>query len=293
MSCCASSWLQPRRVSWRAVKRDPRPSSTHRIDSASTSVASPLNTSASSSTSSIVPAVAYGPRRSTDTVAVAADHDDAEADRRAVALADLADAEHDAQLTGRQPALVGCRHGARVAHRGRLDRELLGERGAEQQPALLGQLDVRRRAGSARRRGVAVEHRGEIAVAAAEPLDDLVERGGDVGVAQPEDVGDGVRRPSLALAGEGVAGDEQLTEHARRIRQQLDRAARRARRRRHATAAMARACCSVVISARVDSVPSLRLTPSTLESVVAGAAVEVADGARRRRWRRGTTRRCG
>ena len=58
------------------------------------------------------------------------------------------------------------------------------------------------------------EHRGEVAVAAAEPLDDVVERGGDVGVAQPEDVGDDARRPSLALAGEGVAGDEQLADDA-------------------------------------------------------------------------------
>ena len=72
-----------------------------------------------------------------------------------------------------------------------------------------------------------IEQRAEITVAGAEPLDDVVDRGAHIDVVQRQDVGDGVRRPSLGLAGDGVPRDEQLTEHVRGIRQQLEGAARR------------------------------------------------------------------
>ena len=91
-------------------------------------------------------------------VRVTIDHDRAEADRRAVPLPDLADAEHGPQLVRCEPVLIGCCDRAGVAHRGRLHRVLLRERRAEQRPALLGQLDIwRNPVGEAR--GMTVEHR--------------------------------------------------------------------------------------------------------------------------------------
>ena len=130
-----------------------------------------------------------------------------------MSLSDLADAQHHAQLAGRQSALVRVHDGARVAHRRALDRELLGERGPEQEPPVRRHLDVRGDTIDEAQR-VTFEHRREIAVARPEPDDQLVERTIDVSVGQPEDVGDGVRRAPFALAGQGMTGDEQLPDHA-------------------------------------------------------------------------------
>ena len=91
----------------------------------------------------------------------------AEADRRAVALADLADAHHEAQLAVGEARLVGCRDHRRVAQRGGLHGVLVGERGAEQQAPVAGQLGPGRQpVGDAV--GVAPERAGEVAVASAE-----------------------------------------------------------------------------------------------------------------------------
>jgi hypothetical protein len=83
---------------------------------------------------------------------------------------------------------------------------------------------------------VAVEQRVQIPVALAEAFDDVVEGGGDVDVGQTEDVDDRARRPALALAGEGVTGNEQLADHVRRVGHEADRTPR-GQRRDHATAA--------------------------------------------------------
>ncbi len=111
------------------------------------------------------------------------------------------------------------------------------------------------------------EHLGQVAMAVSEPFHDVVERGRHVGVTQSEDVGDDARRPSFVFAGEGMARHEQLTDDACGVGAHPDRAAGdeavRAERRGHLLGAIALACCSVVISASVDSVPWLRFTPST------------------------------
>ena len=65
-----SCWVSSRRrraISSDAVKGDPRPPSTHRTDSAPSSVNRSANTRASSGTSSIAPAVVYGLLATTDT----------------------------------------------------------------------------------------------------------------------------------------------------------------------------------------------------------------------------------
>ena len=90
------------------------------------------------------------------------------------------------------------------------------------------------------------------------------ERGGDLGVVELEDVLDDAGDPALAaLAGEGVAGHEQLRDHPGRVRDEPERVAGGQRVGHQAgTGSRAHACWSVVISASVDSVPSLRLAPS-------------------------------
>ena len=57
-----------------------------------------------------------------------------EPDGRQVTLADLAQADRDAQLPGPQIGLVGVGHHRRVAQRGGLDRVLVAEVRADQQP---------------------------------------------------------------------------------------------------------------------------------------------------------------
>ena len=110
-------------------------------------------------------------------------------------------------------ALVRVHDCARVAHRSTLDRELLGERGPEQEPPTRRHLDVRGDPIDEAQRVMFV-HRCEIAVAGPEPRDELVERAIDLGVGQPEDMGHGVRRAPFTLAVQRMTGDEQLPDDA-------------------------------------------------------------------------------
>ena len=65
-----------------------------------------------------------------------ADDAGAELDAGEVSLADGPQAHHEAGLPGRQAVLVGVEDDRRVAQRRRFDRVLVGEVGADEQPAL-------------------------------------------------------------------------------------------------------------------------------------------------------------
>ena len=67
------------------------------------------------------------------------DHAGAQLDARDVPLADGAQRHEEAGRSGGEPALVGVRHHRRVEQRRALDRELLGEVGADQPTALRGE----------------------------------------------------------------------------------------------------------------------------------------------------------
>jgi hypothetical protein len=60
------------------------------------------------------------------------DHTGAELQAGDVPLPDSPDGKDEAQLVGGEAALVGVRHDGRVENGGRLDRILLGQKGAEQ-----------------------------------------------------------------------------------------------------------------------------------------------------------------
>ena len=138
-----------------------------------------------------------------------------------MAFADLTDAEHEAHVPRFESGLVDRGNRARVAHRRRFDGELLRERCAEKPPLLLRELDVGQQP-VRQPLGVAFEHFGQVPVALAEAHLDVGERVRHLVVAEVENVGDDTRRLSLALAGERVPGDEELTEDPRRVRAQSD-----------------------------------------------------------------------
>ena len=102
---------------------------------------------------------------------LAARVDDARAklDRRDVPLADGPKTQDEALLAWSEALLVGRRHDRRIAERGGLDRVLVGEIGADEQPALRRELarsgDMSRRDG----REVRLEYRPQVYVARGEP----------------------------------------------------------------------------------------------------------------------------
>ena len=109
-----------------------------------------------------------------------------------------------------------------------------------------------------------MEGAGEVAVASAEAGGDGGEGGGHLFAVETHDAFDHAGCPPFVLAGEGVAGYEQLGDHAGGVWRQPKRVAPREPVRHQTTVGCSsRACCSVTIRASVDSVPWLRLGPVT------------------------------
>ena len=141
-----------------------------------------------------------------------------------------------------------------------------------------------------RRRGG--ERRGEVPVAAAEPLDDVVERRRRPRRRQREDVGDDAGRPSLAFAGEGVAGHEQLGDHPRRVGHAArPDCARRASDGHRRPRAMASSVLQRGDQRERRLGALVEVGAVALRGRRSRRRVEVPHRARRRRWRRGTSRR--
>ncbi len=125
-----------------------------------------------------------------------------------VALTDAPHAEDGAEPAGGSVGLVRVGDDARVADRGRLHGVLMGERGPQQQPALLAQLGVGVDA-VGDPVGVVAEGADEVAVAAAEADEQLGHPILDLVLAEREEATDHVRGAALAPAHDLLAGDEQ------------------------------------------------------------------------------------
>ena len=192
-------------------------------------------------------------------VAVLVDRRGPEADGGAVALADPAGAHDEAETAGLDAGLGGSRDERRVAERGGFDAVLVGERGAEEHPTLVGQdAAVGDSVGDPVR--VVLEGAGEIAVAVSESFEELGETVADPTLVEGEHVAHRVGHlpPAERL---GVPGHEQLGDHAGRVRTQAQRLAHGQVRGHAGSRARLRACCNVEISAMVDSAPWFRLGP--------------------------------
>ncbi len=178
-----------------------------------------------------------------------------EPDGRQVSLADLAQADRDPQLPGVQTGLVRVGHHRRVAQRGGLDRVLVAEVGADQEPGGGGEV-----AGPGDAVPdevvVVVERAVQVAVPAAEAVEGVPQQPAGLLVVEVRDAGD--ERPRAAAYQGGVlTRDEELDDDPAWIRGEG-----------HAVPDgqgpghdHRRACWRVEISARVDSAPWLRLGP--------------------------------
>ena len=74
---------------------------------------------------------------------VGADQTGAKTDARTMSLADAPKTHHESHGAFRYVRLIGVEDDARIADRGRLERVLVSERGAQQEPALLTQVFFR------------------------------------------------------------------------------------------------------------------------------------------------------
>ena len=249
----------------RRVNVAPSPSSTQLVDSASPWSAASRGTSSASSVAVLdVPAVVNGPGSSIVT---------APSSSRTPVRKPIDERWPSPiwrtlitkrSVPGRQAGLVGCRDRRRVAQRGGLDGVLVGERRAEQQPALARRARVRARAGWRCGRRGAGRSPARSRWRPPKRSDDRGERVGRPRRRRARGRASTTpdARPSV-LAGEGVAGHEQLGDTRDGIGRAVAAAARVASGSviTPAPARRRRACCSVEISASVDSAPWLRLAP--------------------------------
>ena len=136
-----------------------------------------------------------------------------------MALTDSAHAEDEAHRSVVE--LRRCQHGRRIAQRGALDRVLVGEASAQEQPTIVREFD---RGVDARHHhgGVLLECGVQVMMAPVEARIDVVHRFVDSGFVEPEDPLDDRRGTRVAGADVLPAGDEQPGDHPRRVGSKLD-----------------------------------------------------------------------
>ena len=183
-------------VSWAVVNRGPRPSSTQRTDSPSTSVGEAgEHARRRASTSSTAPTVVYGPRGSIAHLAVGVRR--RPSGSRSSTGGPRRSGGRSARRAARpacQPALVGAGT-ALGLHTAAASTATSWVNVAPSSSRRCSDSSMSGREPVGEALGVLLEHRQQVAVARVEALDDVVERGGHLGVAQPEHAGDDARRP--------------------------------------------------------------------------------------------------
>jgi len=110
--------------------------------------------------------------------------------------------------------------------------------------------------------GVAAEDVGQRAMTRPESFHEVGQRPLHLALVEVEDSADDDRGAGLASGQQLLPGDEQSGNDAGRIRQEPMGAPYREAHSHAAAGTRWRACCSVEMSASVDSAPSLRLGPS-------------------------------
>ena len=136
-------------------------------------------------------------------------------------LTDRAQAQHEPAPARFEAGLVGMHDGRRVEQRRRLHRVLVGEPGADEAAALVGQLGV---VGYAVRDPLVVrqQHAGQVAVPAPVAITHAPQGRADLVLGQREDPRQDPGRPGTTVVRELVTGNEQPGQHPRRVGLQDD-----------------------------------------------------------------------